>query len=676
MSRKQIPRRTKSGALGPFLCLVLALPAADACRSMHTELPVPLASPGSWTAYGGDPGGMRYAALDQINRGNVSQLEVAWTYRTGDVSDGSEGRRKSRFEATPVLSHGVLYFPTPFSRVIALDAETGREIWTHDPGLDLKVGYSESLVSRGVALWEGDSGTSPCGRRVFFATLDARLLALDAATGAPCSDFGESGTTDLKTGVGRVEIGEYEVTSAPAVVGDVVIVGSALGDNRRVEVERGTVRAFDVHSGRLLWSWDPIPRSPDQPGWETWTPQGASKTGGANAWSTLAADVQRGLVFIPTGSAAPDFYGGERLGDGLFADSVVALRAQTGEMVWHFQVVHHDLWDYDVASQPLLTDVQRDGKSVPAVVVNTKMGHIFVLHRETGEPLFPVEERPVPARQVEGEQASPTQPFPLRPPPLYRNELRLSDTWGIDDADRKFCADRAQELQYDGIFTPPSLKGTMVYPGFVGGANWGSAAAHPRGLLVVNINQLPFWVRLHPRDRYVDDRDEARRKGIGAQFTAQGGTPYGMSRAPFLSPKGLPCIAPPWGETVAVDLNSGDIVWRVPIGFVPGLKEIPQYREWGSPAMGGPLVTGGELVFTAGTLDSNLRALDLETGRELWSAELPAGGQATPMSYRTRPGGRQFVVIAAGGHGDMRTPLGDYLIAYALPRESPRTSTK
>ena len=598
------------------------------------------ASAQTWSSYGGDPGGTRYSSLSQIDKSNVARLKPAWTFHTGDVSDGADGRPKSKFETTPILFNDLLYASTPFNRVIALDPENGAERWSYDPEIDLNRHYSESLVSRGVSAWEdaGAPAAAPCKRRIFLATLDARLIALDAATGKPCADFGAGGTVNLSLGVGKVDPGEYEMTSPVAIVNDTVVVGSSIGDNRKVEVERGTVRAFNARTGGQIWSWDPLP------------PNG--RTGAANAWSAVSADAARDLVFVPTGSAAPDFYGGERPGDDRYANSVVALRASTGKLVWYFQVVHHDLWDYDVAAQPLLTTVRRDGKSVDAVVVNTKMGHIFVLDRQTGKPLFPVHERPAPASDVEGEKASRTQPFPDMPPPLYPADFSAEKAWGADEAERKACRDQIAGLRYEGIFTPPSLKGTMIFPGYLGGVNWGSASADAgRGIMVVNVNQVAFWVRLVPRAQFVERARESSRVQPQVQFTSQSGTPYGMSRQAILSPKGNPCTPPPWSRTVAVDLNEGTIVWEAP---AVGLS------------LGGPITTGGGLVFVSGAMDQKLRALDLDTGKELWSVDLPAGGQATPMTYRS-PGGKQFVVIASGGQGDLPVTLGDSIVAYALP---------
>ncbi len=640
-------------------------------------------SPGessSWSAYGGDAGGSRYSSLTQINRDNVGRLELAWMYRTGDFSDGKRYRRKSKFEATPIIVNGTLYFSTPFNRVIALDPSTGAELWTYDAGIDRNETYSEGLVSRGVAAWEdSERPDAACGRRIYLGTLDARLIALDAATGQPCADFGEAGQVNLTIGIGdmiegEVETGEYEITSPPAVIGDLVVTGSAMGDNRRVALERGTVRAFDARTGVLRWGWDPIPRTPEDAGWSNWEPEGARKTGAANAWSVISADPQRDLLFVPTGSAAPDYYGGERKGNNAFANSVVALRASTGQLVWHFQVVHHDLWDYDVAAQPATFTLLRDGRQIPAVLAATKMGHLFALHRETGEPLFPVEERPVPRSTVPGEAAWPTQPIPIKPPPLHPHSFDVEDIWGLTAEDSAECSALVSGLRNEGIFTPPSLEGTIVYPGFAGGVNWGSVAVHhERKIAITAINRLAAWVQLIPRDSFAKARRAASQLGendsgdrrFGAQFTAQRGTPYGMSRGWLESSSGLPCIAPPWGTLVAVDLNEGEVLWETPLGTLPPLADHSEAAGWGSFALGGPIVTAGGLVFIGAAMDDFIRAFDVDTGEEVWNAPLPAGGQATPMTYQVN--GVQYVVIAAGGHGGMGTTLGDYVVAFALP---------
>ncbi|HSR69767.1 MAG TPA: pyrroloquinoline quinone-dependent dehydrogenase [Acidobacteriota bacterium] len=653
--------------------LVAALLAMLAPAGFWAEAQSPTAAPAqqdgesTWTHYGADMGGTRFSPAGQITADNVARLEQAWSYGSGDVSRGERGRRKSKFEATPILFEGTLYFSTPFSRVIALDPAGGKERWTFDPKIDLEEGYSESLVTRGVAAWRdprAERGTA-CAARIFFASQDARLHALDASTGRPCQDFASGRPLDLKKGVGQVEIGEYEVTSPPTVVGDIVVVGSAQGDNRRVEVEWGTVRAYDLRSGRLRWSFNPVPKRPSDPGWEAWNPESARRTGAANAWTVFSADPERGLVFVPTGSAAPDFYGGERPGDNRYANSIVALRAEDGSVAWHFQVVHHDLWDYDIAAQPILFDLQREGETVPVVVANTKMGQVFVLHRESGKPVFAVEERPVPQSDVEGEQSWPTQPFSSLPW-LHDPMPDEPEAWGISEEDREYCSRALKELRWKGVFTPPSLQGSLFWPGNVGGVNWGGAAVHPEsGIMVTNVNQLAFQVSLVPRDDFERRRRQAEKDRLDLQFTAQRGTPYGMSRRPLLSPSRLPCTPPPWGKTVALDLKAGKILWEIPAGYVKALQDHPRARQWGSITLGGPMITARGLVFVSAAQDENLRALDLKTGRELWSHALPGGGQATPMSYIHQ--GRQYVVIAAGGHGGLGTTLSDQLVAFALP---------
>jgi quinoprotein glucose dehydrogenase len=629
----------------------------------------PPAHAGDWPAYGRDPGGTRYTPLAQIDRTNVDGLRVAWTYRTGELEDAARVPwRNASLEATPILVDGTLYLCTTFTRVVALDPETGAERWAFDPGIDRGARRSD-LACRGVSAWR-DRDADPaaaCARRIVFGTLDGELIALDARDGKPCGGFGENGRVDLQRSVGgEPRPGRYAVTSPPAVVGDVIVVGSAIGDNQRADEMSGCVRGIDARSGRQLWSWDPVPRRADDPARRTWEGDSADRTGAANAWSILSADPERSLVFVPTGSASPDFYGGERKGDNLYANSVVALRAATGEVVWHFQTTHHDLWDYDVPAQPVLVTVRRDGRDIPAVAQATKMGLVFVLDRDTGEPLFPVEERPVPQTDIPGEQTSPTQPFPVLPPPLAPHGLSPDDAWGLTFWDRGRCRERIAALRSDGIYTPPSLEGTIIFPGNAGGTNWGSAAFEPgRGLLVTNTSRIPTVVRLVPRA----DFDAVQAANPGKEISPQAGTPYGMVREfdALLSPLGLPCNPPPWGTLVAVDLGSGAIRWEVPLGTVRDLAPVPVPIRWGTPNMGGPIVTAGGLVFIAATMDYYLRAFDVDTGEELWKGRLPAGGQATPMTYQLRPDGKQYVVIAAGGHGRMGTALGDSIVAFALP---------
>ena len=619
-----------------------------------------------WQYYGGDAGGARHAASRQITPENVDQLEIAWTYRTGELGVGFLRAEKLSFEATPILVGDTLYLSTPTNIVIALDAATGKFRWRHDPKIPRHLHYAEA-TSRGVAWWtdEEADANARCSQRIFVGTLDARLIALDARYGAPCADFGNNGSVDLAAGARTTERGQYLVTSPPAVYRDLIITGSAIGDNRGVELERGIVRAFDARTGAQRWSWDPIPNTAAEATKHGWTDESVRRTGAANAWSMISVDAGRGLIFVPTGSASPDFYGGERPGLNSYANSLVALRARTGELVWHRQLIHHDLWDYDLAAQPMLIDFERDGKAIAAVVQATKTGMLFVFDRETGEPVFEIVERPVPISNVPGEVASPTQPFPATPMLVSHAAITPQDAWGLTVIDRARCRSLIGKYRSEGLFTPPSLQGSILSPGFAGGVNWGSLAFDAeRQLILAAVNHIPMVATLIPREQLKAMRDSGNYPD--SEFAEQAGTPFGMRREMLASPLGLPCTAPPWGSLAAIDLRRNAIRWQVALGstrdrtpwFVPS-------RTIGMPNMGGPLASASGLVFIGAATDNYLRAFDVETGRELWKGRLPAGGQATPMSYEA--GGRQFVVIAAGGHGGLKTKQGDFVIAFALP---------
>jgi quinoprotein glucose dehydrogenase len=599
------------------------------------------ASDPGWTAYGHDAGGTRYSPLKQIDVRNVSQLKVAWTYHTGALEPATSLNDKAAFESTPILIEGTLYVTTPFNRVIALDPATGAEKWTYDPQVDRRENYSE-VSSRGVAAWVDSKAarTAACRVRLFEGTIDARLFALDAKTGNLCADFGQAGVVDLKTGVGFRYCCDYEVTSAPTAVGDLLITGSSIGDNSEVSVERGVVRAYDARTGKLRWTWDPIP----------WSNKQKLRTGAANAWSTLAADPTRDLVFIPTGSASPDYYGGERPGNNQHANSVVALKASTGKLVWAFQVVHHDLWDYDVASQPAL--IEFHGK--PAVAVTTKMGNVFVLDRLSGKPLMQVDERPVPKSDIPGETASRRQPIPAWSP-MVPQKLTADDAWGPTPEAKEWCRQQILALRNEGMFTPPSLRGTLVVPGNVGGVNWGSASWDPeRQLLFAVTNRLPAVIKLIPRAEIESAYNSREANRMTGEFAPQRGTPFAMYRDFLVSPAGTPCSAPPWAALVAFDLNSGKLRWESPVG-----KSI---------SMGGAISTGGGLVFTGASLEPYLRAYNTDTGEEIWKSELPASPQSTPMTYEWE--GKQYILICAGGHGkakDFGSKMGDSVVSFRLP---------
>jgi quinoprotein glucose dehydrogenase len=635
-----------------------------------------------WPAYGNDPGSSRYSPLGEITKRNVGGLKVAWIYRTGDLSDGAstwEGEKvsaRSTFEATPLMVDGTLYIATAFNRIIALDPETGKEKWAFDPKLDRIGRYGDDFTCRGLATWI-DPQLQPgaaCRRMIYEATLDGRLVAVDAQTGKACAGFGTAGQVSLKAGINLASgidhliAGEYHFTSAPAVVGDVVVVGSAINDNDRIEMPSGAVRGYNVRTGELLWTWDPVPRDPADPARATWQ-NGAGRTGAANVWGPLSADPARDLVFLPTTSPSPDYYGGERKGADRNADSLVALRASTGKVVWAFQVVHHDLWDYDLPTGPSLIEVERGGKTVAAVAQPSKMGHLFILDRDTGQPLLPVEERPVPQGGVPGEALSPTQPFPVATPRLVPDRLEPADAWGLTPWSRAACRQTIASLRRGGIFTPPSLQGTLQFPGNIGGTNWGGLSfdrAH--GLLVLNQTNLPFIAQLIPRDQVKARWQHSGGVENGWEYAPMKGTPYVMRRKALLSPSGLPCNPPPWGTLAAVEAATGRIRWQVPLGTIRELAPVPLPIGWGTPTLGGPLSTAGGLTFIGATMDSTFRAFDTETGRELWHISVPASAIATPMSYRAHVGGRQYVVVAAGGHGKVDgIKLGDYLMAFALP---------
>jgi quinoprotein glucose dehydrogenase len=681
----QLPHRIMS------LVLLAGLPVTlfaqpDAAPRAHP----PATADSDWPSYGRDPGGERYSPLTGITRQNVGKLTVAWKFSTGEAAPSYATGRATSFEATPLVIDGTMYVSTPLGRVFALDAATGRERWRYNASV-VRVATFGDFTNRGVSYWVDRSApsASACRARIVLATIDARLISIDAATGAPCQNFGDGGVVDLRVGLRTepFEFEEYEVTSPPAVVGGVIIVGSAIADNNRTDAVSGEIRGYDARTGALKWTFNPVPQDSRDPAYYTWqNPPGAPdahRTGAANAWSVIVADTARGLVFAPTSSPSPDYFGGMRLGDNRYANSVVALRAATGEVVWSFQTVHHDLWDYDNASPPALVTLRRNGRAVDAVLLATKTGMLFVLDRDTGKPIVPVEERAVPKSTVAGEVASPTQPFSailLSPHALDRSQV-----FGVDSADRAACRAVMATVRYEGSFTPPSLEGTIALPSNIGGAHWGGVAFDPtRQIAVVAVNTIAAVAQLIPRDTFRAIMDTLHHTN-GWEYAEMRGTPYGMRRKLLLSPGGAPCTPPPFGSLVGVNLSTSAIAWSVPLGSAgalapnrhaesatgsagaptrTGAGDSATLRALGSPNLGGAIVTAGGLVFVAATLDRELHAFDIETGRELWHGSLPAAGKATPMTYAV--GGRQYVAIAAGGDGGS-FGKSDQVVVFALP---------
>ena len=645
-----------------LLCCLVLLGAAACGEPTSIDYSGPTAD---WPDYASDKGGLSYSPLMQIHTANVDQLEVAWVHHSGDVSDGTGVLTKTSFQVTPIVTNDTLYYCTGFSRVFALDPATGEERWSFDPELRGKRLFGPyPLTCRGVAYWadSGPDDLDSCSERIFSGTLDAQLIALDADSGRVCADFGTRGRLDLREGIGEARSWEYYPTSPPLVVGDLVVIGALVADNLRVDAPSGVVRAFDVRTGELRWAWDPVP-----PGWEA---TGAERSGPLypsgtpNVWSILSADVERGLIFVPTGNAAPDMYSAVRRGLDHYSSSVVALDAATGRVRWHFQTVHNDVWDYDVPSQPALFQIPGVGGGVAALAQATKMGHLFLLDRVTGEPLYPIDERPVPESDVPGETLSPTQPFPTHPPPLHPSRLRPEDAWGFTPFDRRSCEDRIARHRSEGIFTPPSVRGSIQYPGAVGGMNWGGVSIDPeRGVLFANQMRAAQVVWLIPREDF-----ESLDPGSVVypdELLPQAGAPYGLKKSALLSSFGAPCNPPPWGTLTAVDLRSGKVLWESTLGTTRDAAPWPLWFDYGAPNLGGSIATAGGLVFIAATLDRFIRAFDARTGEEIWTRRLPFTGNATPMTYRLRTDEKQYLVIAAGGHGWSES--GDALIAFALP---------
>lgn len=685
-----------------------------------------------WPQYGGSDGGLRYAPYSQINVDNVSKLEVAWIYRTGELERRSkEMNVNSSNENTPIIVNGRLIVCTPFNRIIALDPNTGKEEWVFDPNVSTTMPLPNQYVCRGVSQWidKNASTNEKCNHRIFIPVNDLRIIAIDANDGSRCQSFGENGAVVLDQERSPEVEGEIRLNSPPAIVNDVIVVGSTIVDGVRTDAPYGTVRGLDVRTGQEIWQFDPIPKS--------------ENIGGANVWTAMAVDQERDLVFLPTSSPSPDFHGGNRKGDTKWGNSLVALKGETGELVWGQQLVRHDIWDYDLPSQPTLIEIDENGDKVPAVVQTTKQGFVFAFNRETGVPIFPLEEIPVPSTNAQNESVPQSQPIPSKPPSLLPAKLSPSDAYGFTPFDRRGCRTDIEKYNNEGVFTPVSENGTIFYPSTAGGANWGgSSFDSDRRLLFVNTSRVAQIITLIKKQ----DSNEAGAVSLSSKddVSPHKGTPYKVKREWLLSSLGAPCSPPPWGGLTAIDMDKGKIVWDVPLGSISesvnkyavlivaaaiilggiiaklaaslvfagmnryepskdavassltkgkpftrvvfwglwlifilmGLKQIgvggdrlpvPKLvkTNLGTPNIGGPVATKSGLIFIAAAQDNFLRAFKSDTGEEVWKDKLPAGGQTTPMSFMSN--GKQYVVITSGQHLWFGTPPGDYVVAYALP---------
>jgi quinoprotein glucose dehydrogenase len=623
-----------------------------------------------WTAYGGDGSGDRYSTLDQINPGNVKNLKLAWEFRTGDHK-GPDDPGEFTDEATPLKVGGLLYTCSPHQIVFALVAATGELRWKFDPQVQRNPTF-QHMTCRGVAFHQtqpnaqtagGSPAPAECPKRIFLPTDDGRMFALDADSGKPCDGFGDHGQIDLKQGNEIKTLGLYEGTSPPAVTDKVLIVGGAVIDNYSIHVPSGVIRGFDIYSGRLLWVFDAGNPDPNQMP----SPDHHFTEGSPNSWSVSAVDEKLGLVYVPLGSSATDIWAGLRTpAEERWDSALVALDIATGKLRWAFQNVHHNLWDMDLPSQPSLVDVPGPDSVIPEIYIPAKTGDIFVLDRRDGHPIVPIREQPVPQGAAPGDRVAPTQPFSglsFRPRPI----LTGANMWGATMFDQLACRIMFHRLRYEGPFTPPSLQGTLVYPGNLGMFEWGGIAIDPRRqIAIANPMSVPFVSRLIPRGKdnpSAPNGDYPAGTELGIQ--PMYGTPFGVSLGAFLSPLHIPCREPPWGDLASMDLRTNQVVWRDRVGTIRDVAPVPVPLKLGVPMLGGPLITAGGVAFLTSTMDYYIRAFDVTTGDEIWQDQLPAGGQSTPMTYSVN--GKQYVATVDGGHGSFGTKLGDYVRAYALP---------
>ncbi len=637
------------------LTLVLIVANTHAPKADAVAARSPVTASNDWPSFGGGPLADKFSTLSDITPGNAGKMKKLWEFVEPVPDNGGKAPRKD--EVTPLQVGDKVFICQPDNLVLALDAETGRQVWRYDPHADLT--GAGANICRGLAYLE-DSQDRACPHRLLMGTMDARLIAINADTGQTCDGFGKAGQVDLTAGLGDVKKGFYYVTSPPTVANGVAVIGALVRDNHEVGEPSGVVRAYDVRTGRLRWAWDmgraEPPTKPLAPG-STYT------RGTPNAWSIFSADPKLGLVYIPMGNATPDFVGQHRKPEWeRYSSALVALDLATGKPRWVFQTVHHDLWDYDLSAQPVLADMPDAGQRLPAVIVATKRGDLFVLDRRTGQPISPVEERPVAATDVPGEWTSRTQPFSVAMPALGGPRLKDVDMWGVTPFDRLFCRISFQKMRYDGDFTPPSLQGSLIYPGMAGGVDWGGVSVDPgRHLLIVPTLHIADRLKLvkQTNDATIDN--------------PQLGTSYSAELNYFITRLGIPCQRPPYARLTAIDLTSRRIAWQRPLGTAEGVgplgiaSHLP-FTLGAPPIVGGPMTTAGDVTFIGAVGDRRLRALNSLNGRELWSTRLPAGNQATPITYRAPKSGRQVVLIVSGGGVDLaqsrRVPT--HIIAYAV----------
>jgi quinoprotein glucose dehydrogenase len=671
---------TKSEANNPGLlsiraALLVALFLLVACDNYDDPLattdPAIVRDATSYPVYGGK-GGRQHAEGDLITPENVNRLKPLWSYHTGDQSSGSKQvSSKTSFEVTPILVDGLLYFCTPYNRVVALDPANGAERWSYDPKINLKANYSNNLVCRGVSYWRDTDkkDDEQCATRIFSATNDTRLFSLDSKTGKPCADFGNAGFVNTSEGPGEASyIGEYHHTSPPAIIGNKVIIGGSVSDGAGTDAPSGVVRAYDTRTGELLWGQDMAPPDYDYSKKDT-VSDGGYALATPNVWAPMMTDESLNLVFAPTGNPLPDYFREGQPDMGHYGSSLIAIDADSGEIVWHYQFVHRDFWDFDTPAQPTLFEFELDGETIPAVAQGTKMGFIFILDRRTGESLFPIEERAVPQNPNFPElELSPTQPFPLLPLPVAQSSFDMDDVFGMTPWDKYQCQKEMKSLRFEGMYTPVSTEWTLMYVGNAGGINWGGLSIdQDRQTLVVSSSNLAYKVKLIPRA----DFNRVKKENPGHEISEQRGTRFGMWRDPVLSPFGIPCNPTPWGVLTGIDLRTGKQLWQTTLGTTRDLAPVPIALRTGTPSIGGPLTTKSGLTFIGSTLDRYLRAFDNKTGEEIWKGRLPASANSTPMSYvvKAHDGSRQqIVIVAAGGHAGSPLEPSDTLIAFALEK--------